>query len=104
VGIAPLEIARQFINAGDLRGAVPYLEKAAKLNPKAIGIYWSLAHVHRLLTNNLDFVRVANATIAIDRNYAPIYAELGLFYETIGDQAKAVGPMTVICCSHPFHR
>ncbi len=87
--LPPLEIARQYINAGDLRGAVPHLEKAARLNPKAIGIYWSLARVHRLLLNNPDFLRVASATIAIDRNYAPIYAELGQFYESIRDQARA---------------
>jgi tetratricopeptide (TPR) repeat protein len=87
--LPPLEIARQLINAGDLRGAAPQLERAAKLNPKAIGIYWSLARVHRLLNNNQDFVRVANATLAIDRNYAPIYAELGMFFETLRDPVKA---------------
>jgi uncharacterized caspase-like protein/Flp pilus assembly protein TadD len=87
--LPPLEIARQFINAGDLRSAAPHLERAAKLNPKSIGIYWSLARVHRLLNNHQDFVRAANATIALDRNYAPIYSELGLFYESIRDTAKA---------------
>ena len=87
--LPPLEIARQFITAGDLRSAVSYLEKAAKRNPKAIGISWSLARAHRLLANAEDFLRAANATIAIDRNYAPIYAELGLFYETVRDSAKA---------------
>jgi Flp pilus assembly protein TadD len=84
-----LQIAQHLINSGDLRGAVPYLEHAAKLNPKATGIYWSLARVHRLLDNRQDFVRVAGATIAEDRNYAPIYNELGLFYEEIGDRATA---------------
>jgi uncharacterized caspase-like protein/Flp pilus assembly protein TadD len=87
--LPPLEIARQLINAGDLRGAVPHLEKAAKLNPKSVGIYWSLARVHRLLANRQDFPRVADATIAIDRNYAPIYAEIGLFHESLGDRVKA---------------
>jgi len=87
--LPPLEVARQLINAGDLRGAVPFLENAAKLNPKAVGIYWSLARTHRLLANAQDFVRVANATIAIDRDYAPIYAELGLFYDSLHDSAKA---------------
>ena len=87
--LPPLEVARQLINAGDLRGAVPFLEKAAKLNPKAIGIHWSLARAHRLLGNAQDFVRTANATIAIDRDYAPIYAEVGLFYDGVRDPAKA---------------
>jgi uncharacterized caspase-like protein len=87
--LPPLEIARQHINAGDLRDAVPYLEKAARLHPQSIGILWSLARVHRLLGNAQDFARAANATIALDRNYAPIYSELGFFWEAAGDRAKA---------------
>jgi tetratricopeptide (TPR) repeat protein len=87
--LPPLQIAQQLINAGDLRGAVPHLENAAKLNPKAIGIHWSLARVHRLLGNAKDFARVANSTIAIDRNYAPIYSELGQFYESVHDPSRA---------------
>jgi tetratricopeptide (TPR) repeat protein len=84
-----MQIAQQLINAGDLRGAVPHLENASKLNPKALGIHWSLARVHRLLGNSPDVIRVANAAIAVDRDYAPIYFELGLFYEGIRDAAKA---------------
>lgn len=87
--LPPLEIARQMIAAGDLRGAVPHLEKAAKLNPKSIGILWTLARAHRLLGNAPDFVRAANATVALDRNYAPIYPEIGQYYEAAGDPAKA---------------
>ncbi len=87
--LPPLQIAQQFISGGDLRGAVPYLETAAKLNPKAVGTYWSLAHLHRLLGNAQDFIRAANATLGIDRNYAPIYVEIGLFYENTGDRTKA---------------
>ena len=87
--LPPLQIAQQSINAGDLRGAVPYLESAAKLNPRAAGIYWSLARAHRVLGNAQDFVRAANAAMAIDRNYAPIYSELGLFYESVHDPARA---------------
>jgi tetratricopeptide (TPR) repeat protein len=87
--LPPMQIAQQLVNAGNLREAVPHLEKAAKLNPKAVGTYWSLARLHRLLGNAQDFARVANATIAIDRNYAPIYSELGQFYESTRDRAKA---------------
>jgi Flp pilus assembly protein TadD len=87
--LPPLQIAQQFIAAGDLRSAVPYLEKAAKLNPRAIGIQWSLARIYRLLGRGPDFVRAATATVGIDRNYAPIYSELGLYYESIRDHAKA---------------
>lgn len=87
--LPPLEIARQMIAAGDLRGAVPHLERAAKLNPKSIGILWTLARAHRLLGNTQDFLRAANATLSLDRNYAPIYTEIGQFYESAGDAAKA---------------
>ena len=45
--------------------------------------------VHRMLGNGQDFVRVTNAALAVDRNYAPIYAELGMFYEAARDQARA---------------
>jgi uncharacterized caspase-like protein/Flp pilus assembly protein TadD len=87
--LPPLQIAQQLVNAGDLRGAVPHLVNAAKLNPKAAGIAWSLARVHRLLGNAQDFIRAAGMTVAIDPDYAPIYSELGLFYESIGDAARA---------------
>ena len=84
-----LQIAQQFIAAGDLRSAAPYLEKAAKLNPRAIGIAWSLARIYRLLGRGPDFLNAANAVVNIDRNYAPIYSELGLYYEAVRDYPKA---------------
>ena len=47
--LPPLQIAQQLIAAGDLRGATPFLEQAARLNPRATRIQWSLARVYRLL-------------------------------------------------------
>ena len=87
--LPPLQIAQQLLQAGDLRAAAPYLEKAAKLNPRAIGISWSLARIYRLLGRGPDFLRAADATLNIDRNYAPIYSELGTYYESVRDHAKA---------------
>jgi tetratricopeptide (TPR) repeat protein len=87
--LPPLQIAQQLIAAGDLRGALPYLEQAAKLNPRAIGIQWSLARAYRLLGRGPEFENTANATIAIDRNYAPIYTELGLYFESRREFARA---------------
>ena len=87
--LPPLQIAQQLINSGDLKGALPYLEQSAKLNPRAIGIQWSLARAYRLLGRGPDFERTANATVAIDRNYAPIYTELGLYFESRGEFARA---------------
>jgi Flp pilus assembly protein TadD len=87
--LPPLQIAQQLIAAGELREAVPYLEKAAKLNPRAIGIAWSLARIYRLLGRGQDFLRAAYTTLSIDRNYAPIYSELGMYYESVREPAKA---------------
>jgi uncharacterized caspase-like protein/Flp pilus assembly protein TadD len=87
--LPPLQIAQQLISSGDLKGALPYLEQSAKLNPRAIGIQWSLARAYRLLGRGPDFERTANATVAIDRNYAPIYTELGLYFESRGEFERA---------------
>lgn len=87
--LPPMQIAQQLIASGDLKRALPYLEQAAKLNPRAIGIHWSLARLYRLTGRGPDFLRTANATIAIDRNYAPVYSELGEYYESIRDTASA---------------
>ena len=87
--LPPLQIAQQLIAANDLRNAVPFLEQAAKLNPRAIGIHWSLARMYRLLGRGPEFLQLANATIALDRNYAPIYSELGQYYEGAREFAKA---------------
>jgi uncharacterized caspase-like protein/Flp pilus assembly protein TadD len=87
--LPPLQIAQQLIGSGDLRGALPYLEQAAQLNPKAVGIQWSLARLYRLLGRGADFLRVAYATAALDRDYAPIYSELGQYFESTRDFPKA---------------
>ena len=45
--------------------------------------------MHRLLGDGPDFLRAAGATVAIDRDYAPIYSELGLYHESVHDAARA---------------
>jgi uncharacterized caspase-like protein/tetratricopeptide (TPR) repeat protein len=87
--LPPHQIAQQLIANGDLNGAVPYVERAVSLNPKAVGLHWSLARIYRLLGRGQDFIRAAQGTIGADRNYAPIYSELGLFYESVKDNARA---------------
>jgi Flp pilus assembly protein TadD/uncharacterized caspase-like protein len=87
--LPPLQIAQQLITAGDIRNAIPYLEQAVKLNPQAIGIQWALARAYRLVGRGADFVRAASGTIALDPNYAPIYSELGQYYESAREFAKA---------------
>lgn len=84
-----LQIAQLLVNANEPKKALPYLEEAARLFPKSIGIQWSLARLNRVLNRPEPFLAAAQAALAIDRNYAPIYAELGAFHESNGDQAKA---------------
>jgi Flp pilus assembly protein TadD len=87
--LPPQRIAQQLVTAGDIRSAIPYLEQAAKLNPQAVATQWSLARLYRLVGRGADFVGAANATIALDQNYAPIYSELGQYYESTREFAKA---------------
>lgn len=84
-----LQIAQLHINANEPKQALPHLEEAARLFPKATGIQWSLARLNRVLNRPEPFLEAARAVLAIDVNYAPIYAELGAFHEANGDSAKA---------------
>lgn len=88
--LPPLQIAQLLISAGETARALPYLEEAARLFPKAAGIQWSLARLNRVLRRPDAFLAAARATIAADANYAPIYSELGLFHEASGNTALAV--------------
>lgn len=87
--LPPLQIAQLLIGAGETTRALPYLEEAARLFPKATGIQWSLARLNRVLRRPDAFLAAARATIAADANYAPIYSELGLFHEANGNAAMA---------------
>ena len=89
MGVPPLQIAQQLIAANDLQNAVPYSGTGGKVNPRAVGIHWSLARLYRLLGRGQEFLQLANSTIALDRNYAPIYSELGQYYEATREFAKA---------------
>ena len=87
--LPPLQIAQMLISAGEMARALPYLEEAARLFPKATGIQWSLARLNRVLRRPEAFLAAARATLAADPNYAPIYSELGLFHEANGSMAEA---------------
>jgi len=87
--LPPLQIAQMLIAGNDLARALPYVEEAARLFPKATGIQWSLARLNRVLRRPDAFLAAARATIAADVNYAPIYSELGLFHEANGNAAMA---------------
>ena len=88
--LPPFQIASQYIAAGDLRKAQPYLEKAVAYNPRSVGTRWSLLHVDRLLGQMSEVERQAAELIRQDPSYAPTYIELALAYETARNIPKAV--------------
>jgi uncharacterized caspase-like protein/tetratricopeptide (TPR) repeat protein len=88
--LPPFQIASQYIAAGDLRKAQPYLEKAVAYNPRSVGTRWSLLHVDRLLGQMSEVERQAAELIRQDPSYAPTYIDLALAYETARNIPKAV--------------
>jgi tetratricopeptide (TPR) repeat protein len=87
--LPPLQIAQRHLAANDPRAALPYLEQAARLQPRSIPVQWTLLRAYRILGRSKDVPRVADTILALDRNYAPLYLELGAFFESTGDRAKA---------------
>jgi tetratricopeptide (TPR) repeat protein len=84
------QIAGQYIAAGDLRSAQPYLVKAVAYNPRSVGTRWSLLHVDRLLGQMADVERQAAELVRLDPAYAPTYLELGQAYEAARNIPKAL--------------
>ncbi len=88
--LPPFQIASQYIAAGDLKGARPYLEKAVAYNPRSVGTRWSLLHVDRLLGMMSDVERQGAELIRLDPSYAPTYLDLAQAYEVARNIPKAV--------------
>lgn len=88
--LPPFQIASQFIAAGDLKKAQPYLEKAVAYNPRSVGTRWSLLHVDRVLGQMGEVERQAAELIRLDPSYAPTYLELAQAYEVARNFPKAV--------------
>ena len=84
------QIASQYLAAGDLKRAEPYLEKAVEYNPRSVENRWSLVHVERLLGKLNDAERLGAELIRLDATYAPAYLELGETYEMARNIPKAV--------------
>jgi uncharacterized caspase-like protein/tetratricopeptide (TPR) repeat protein len=88
--LPPLQIAQLLIAANEPGKALPYLQDATRLFPKSVGLQWSLARLNRVLKRPEAFLSASRDAIAIDPNYAPIYAELGAFHEANGDAVRAM--------------
>jgi tetratricopeptide (TPR) repeat protein len=84
-----LQIAQQLLSAGNLAGAVPYLEKAVQYNPRSIQSRWNLLRAYRLAGRAAELEAQAKEMIALEANYAPTYFELAMHYEAQRDFARA---------------
>jgi len=88
--LPPFQIASQYIAAGDIKSAQPYLAKAVAYNPRSVGTRWSLLHVTRLLGQMADVEKQAAELVKLDPAYAPTYLELGQAYEATRNIPKAL--------------
>ena len=88
-GLPQFQIASQYIAAGDLSKARPYLEKAVAYNPRSVTMRWNLVHVDRLLGHVAEVRREAGELIQRSPGYAPTYIELGLAEEASGNRQAA---------------
>jgi uncharacterized caspase-like protein/Flp pilus assembly protein TadD len=89
-GLPQFQIASQLLAAGNVRGAVPYLEKAVAFNPRSVTNRWNLVHALRLAGDNPRAEREAGELIRMEPNYPPAYLELGQVYEMQRNAAKAI--------------
>jgi Flp pilus assembly protein TadD len=83
------QIAQQYVAVGDIKGAVPYLEKAARFNPRSAQAKWTLLRAYRVTGRGPDFERAANELLQLNPNYAPAYLEIGAFREARGEYGLA---------------
>lgn len=83
------QIGQQLMNRDRLKQAVPYLEKAAVLNPKSVVVRWTLMRANRTLNRKAEVERLGRELVELDPNYAPTYLELGMHYDQQRDYARA---------------
>ncbi|HUQ95782.1 MAG TPA: caspase family protein [Bryobacteraceae bacterium] len=88
-GLPPFQIASQHIARGELKQALPYLEKAVQYNPRSVPNRWNLMKLHRLMGRLPEVERDAAELARLNPGYAPTQLELGRAYEAAGNSAKA---------------
>ncbi len=87
--LPPSQIASQLIARGDLKQALPYLEKAVQNSPRSVPPHWSLLRLNRLLGRLPEVERLAVELQDLNPSYAPTYLELGEAYSAAGQYQKA---------------
>ncbi|MBL8176977.1 MAG: caspase family protein [Bryobacterales bacterium] len=88
-GLPFFQIGQTLLNAGQAGPALAYLEKAVKLYPRSNLARWTLLRAYRLAGQAGEFERTAQEMMAADANYAPVYLELGEYFEARKDFARA---------------
>ena len=106
---ASLEVKEQFclaraqIAAGDFAAAVENLQSVLRIDAgfagayNALGVAYarlgkareSLLHACRIANRDTDFDRQAREALALDPNYAPTYLDIGSYFESRQDFARA---------------
>jgi Flp pilus assembly protein TadD/uncharacterized caspase-like protein len=87
--LPPNQIASQMIARGELKQALPYLEKAVRNSPRAVSPHWNLLRLNRLLGRLPEVERLGAELKDLNPNYAPTYLELGEAYVAARQYAKA---------------
>ncbi len=87
--LPPLEIAQQYVGAGQAKNALPFLERAVRFNPQSPVARWTLMRVLRLIGKHDEFVAQAHEMLKRFPNYAPTYLELAAYHESRSDFARA---------------
>ena len=87
--LPPLEIAQQYVGAGQAKNALPFLERAVRFNPQSAVARWTLMRVLRLIGKHDEFVAQAHEMLKRFPNYAPTYLELAAYHESQSDFARA---------------
>jgi Flp pilus assembly protein TadD len=84
-----LQIAQQKISESRLEDALPWLEKAARYNPRSMAAQWNLLRAYRLLNRDAEFEKQSGVLIAANPNYAPAYLEIAQYFELKKEGARA---------------
>ena len=87
--LPPSQIASQMIARGELKQALPYLEKAVRNSPRSVPPHWNLLRLNRLLGRLPEVERLAAELGDLNPNYAPTYLELGEAYTAARQYTKA---------------
>lgn len=99
-----LQLAKYHLARNEPEKAWEYLDKSVRFNPKSIDSRWSLLRLSRVLNRNQDFERQAVDLLTMNPNYAPAYLEVGQFFESQKNYAKAADAFDTYLLLAPNYR